>query len=50
MTVQTCFEERNLVEYGFIQADCLGKELAERLTGKTKFKNGKHVAVESVIA
>ena len=41
MTVQTCFEERNLVEYGFIQADCLGKELAERLTGKTKFKKWK---------
>ncbi len=41
MTVQTCFEERNLVEYGFIQADCPGKELAERLTGKTKFKKWK---------
>ena len=41
ITVQTCFEERNLVEYGFIQADCLGKELAERLTGKTKFKKWK---------
>lgn len=41
MTVQTCFEERNLVEYGFIEADCLGKELAERLTGKTKFKKWK---------
>lgn len=38
MTVQTCFEERNLVEYGFIQADCINKELAEKLTGKTKFK------------
>ena len=23
MTVQTCFEERNLVEYGFLKADCL---------------------------
>ena len=41
MTVQTCFEEKNLVEYGFIKADCIGKELAQRLTGKTKFKKWK---------
>ncbi|MCH5167015.1 MAG: DUF1848 domain-containing protein [Erysipelotrichales bacterium] len=34
MTVQTCFEDRNLVEYGFIQGDCMPKELAFKLTGK----------------
>lgn len=38
MTVQTCFEERNLVEYGFIVGDCLGRELAFQLTGREKFK------------
>ncbi len=37
MTVQTCFENRNLVEYGFIQEDCLSKELAYIMTGK-KFR------------
>ena len=37
MTVQTCFENRNLVEYGFIKNDCLSQELAYRLTGK-KYK------------
>ncbi len=41
MTVQTCFEEENLVEYGFIKADCLGLELAKKLTGKEKFKKWK---------
>ena len=34
MTVQTCFEERDLVEYGFLKADCLSPELAFKLTGK----------------
>ena len=34
MTVQTCFEDRNLVEYGFIQGECMSKELAFKLTGK----------------
>lgn len=34
MTVQTCFEKRNLVEYGFLKADCLSPELAFKLTGK----------------
>ena len=38
MTVQTCFENRNLTEYGFIKGDCLSKEMAKRLTGKSKFK------------
>ena len=34
-TVQTCFEERDLTEFGFIKGDCLSKELAYHLTGKT---------------
>ena len=34
MTVQTCFEENNLVEYGFIKKECLGANLAFKLTGK----------------
>ena len=41
MTVQTCFEEENLVEYGFIKEDCLSLELAKKLTGKEKFKKWK---------
>lgn len=41
MTVQTCFEEENLVQYGFIKQDCLGIELAKKLTGKEKFKKWK---------
>lgn len=35
MTVQTCFEERNLTEYGFIKGECLSHESAYKLTGKT---------------
>lgn len=35
MTVQTCFEEKKLVEYGFIKGECLSHELAYKLTGKT---------------
>lgn len=38
MTVQTCFEERNLMEYGFIKGECLSHELAYKSTGKT-YKN-----------
>lgn len=38
MTVQTCFEEENLVEYGFIREDCITQQLAKKLTGKEKFK------------
>lgn len=34
MTVQTCFENRKLTEYGFIEGECLSKELAYNLTGK----------------
>ena len=40
MTVQTCFEEINLVEYGFIKEECLSHELAYKITGK-KFPNRK---------
>ena len=38
MTVQTCFEEHNLVEYGFIKGECISHELAFKLTNKT-YKN-----------
>lgn len=41
MTVQTCFEEENLVEYGFIKEDCLSATMAKKLTGKEKFKKWK---------
>ena len=34
MTVQTCFEENDLTEYGFIKDDCIPRELAFKLTGK----------------
>ena len=34
MVVQTCFENRNLLEYGFVSGDCLSKELAFKMTGK----------------
>ena len=34
MTVQTCFEEENLTEYGFIKGECVSHELAFKLTGK----------------
>lgn len=38
MTVQTCFEERNLSEYGFKVGECISHELAYHITGKT-YKN-----------
>lgn len=46
MTVQTCFEEENLVEYGFIKGECLSANMAYKLTGKaygkwTARKGGK---------
>ena len=45
MTIQTCFQERNLIEYGFIKGECLSHELAYKLTGKTyktwKARKGK---------
>ena len=41
MTVQTCFEEENLVEYGFIKGECLSHELVYQLTGKS-YKNWRN--------
>lgn len=41
MTVQTCFEDENLVEYGFIKEDCLSLKLAQELTGRKKHKKWK---------
>ncbi len=35
MSVQTCAEKRDLTEYGFIKRDCLNKDLARKLTGKS---------------
>lgn len=40
MTVQTCFEEVTLEEFGFIRGECLSHEMAYILTGK-KFKKWK---------
>ena len=34
MRVQTCFEKRNLCEYGFEKGECLSLEMAYRLTGR----------------
>ena len=34
IVVHTCAEKRNLTEYGFIQNECMSKELAFKLTGK----------------
>lgn len=34
ITVQTCFEDETLVEYGFIKGECMSKELAKKITGK----------------
>ena len=38
MIVQTCFEDNDLTEYGFVKGECLSHELAYILTGK-KFKS-----------
>ena len=38
MSVQTCFEDNDLTEYGFVKGECLSYELAYILTGK-KFKS-----------
>ena len=38
MIVQTCFEDEDLTEYGFVKGECLSHELAYILTGK-KFKS-----------
>lgn len=37
MTIRTCFEKKNLVEYGFLNEPCVSKEYAFKLTGK-KYK------------
>lgn len=42
MNVFTCFEERNLTEYGFVKDDCLSAKIAYELTGK--LFNGKWMA------
>lgn len=34
ITVQTCCEEKNLIEYGFLKRDCIGVDLAFKKTGK----------------
>lgn len=36
--VHTCFEDRNLIEFGFDQGECLSHELAYIMTGK-KYRN-----------
>ena len=48
--VHTCAEIRNLTEYGFIKDECMSKELALKLTGKTykKWKARKNVPCECV--
>ena len=38
MTVQTCCEEEDLTEYGFIKEDCLSPMIAYKLTGKGDYK------------
>lgn len=38
MKVFTCFEDNNLIEYGFVKGECLSHELAYKITGK-KYKN-----------
>ena len=40
MTVQTCFEENDLISYGFVKRECVSNELALQLTGK-KFSKWK---------
>lgn len=34
LIVHTCFEDRDLTEYGFTKGECLSQELAFKLTGK----------------
>ena len=38
ITVQTCAEKQNLVQYGFIKSDCLTPNMVFKLTGLTKMK------------
>lgn len=50
LQVHTCAETHNLKEYGFIQDECLSKELAYKLTGKIykKWKARKKVPCQCV--
>ncbi len=48
ITCQTCCEEHNLVEYGFIKKDCIDFNLAYKLTGKTNLKKWKSRACHCV--
>ena len=41
MSVQTCCEENNLVEYGFIKEDCMSFNMAYKLTHKTDLRKWK---------
>lgn len=41
MTVQTCAEENNLVQYGLIKQDCVSHSLIFKMTGKTGFNTWK---------
>ena len=40
MTMQTCFEKKDLTEYGFVKGECFSHSLAYQLTGK-KYPNWK---------
>ncbi len=48
ITCQTCCENHNLVEYGFIKKDCIDFNLAYKLTGKTNLKKWKSRACHCV--
>jgi hypothetical protein len=52
MTVMTCFEQHDLVEYGFKKDDCISKKLALKMTWKNfpkwKARGGKCNCVEMV--
>lgn len=41
MSIQTCYEANDLVEYGFKKDVCLSIELAYKLTGKVNYKKWK---------
>ena len=53
MTVQTCAENNDLVEYGFIKDDCVSHSLAFKLTGKKystwKARNKKNCNCVSMV-
>ena len=50
IVVHTCAEQRNLTEYGFINDECMSKELAFKLTGKVykKWNARKNVPCQCV--